>query len=70
MQLVNRYLSGANQLTCLETGEWSDAFPLCRRLRCGQPLAVSDSTSRVVSYFFHGVTTYTCNEGVFIQFIY
>ena len=65
-------LEGPPKLTCLETGQWSDELPACRKIFCSQPAAVehgtvdgmpSNSSSNATVYEPGSVVRYRCDTG-------
>lgn len=63
-------LEGQSQLTCLESGQWSDALPSCRMIFCSQPAPIehgvidsrrSVTSSNVSLYRPGSVISYRCD---------
>lgn len=58
-------LEGAHILHCTPSQEWNDTFPVCKKVLCGRPPAVSfgGPTSPLGQFPFGSVVDYLCMDG-------
>ena len=56
-------MSGSTEIICNSNGQWSDNFPICTYVNCGNPGFISNGTSSGNSYMFDSILTFECDEG-------
>ena len=60
--LEGYYLSGGPNITCMGDG-WSDEYPECRKIQCGEPPIVEHSVTKGDGYHYMDRVVYKCLEG-------
>lgn len=56
-------LMGAVEATCMTSGLWSAASPLCSPISCGTPSAPDHSIRESVNQSFNGTAEFLCPRG-------
>ncbi|XP_060077759.1 sushi, von Willebrand factor type A, EGF and pentraxin domain-containing protein 1-like, partial [Ylistrum balloti] len=56
-------LKGERDLTCVENGKWSDEYPVCNPVNCGEPTFVANSGRLGDLYTYGNLLTYFCEDG-------
>ncbi|XP_065179367.1 sushi, von Willebrand factor type A, EGF and pentraxin domain-containing protein 1-like [Sycon ciliatum] len=56
-------LAGSQKLTCMSSGEWSDALPVCEEMFCTDPGPIANGQQISTDFSVGGQVEYQCNLG-------
>ena len=56
-------LSGPSTLTCTHTGNWSDSYPICKRVSCPYLDVPTDGQRNGTGNLYEDNVSFTCNIG-------